>query len=146
MLVYFYQKNDSFSVFSRWKLQFDDSYHRIPWDPVGKHRKSLEHGSSIPTGNFLDFFRWISVNSVWFPAGIGRTSSEKTRKFSGRNTASTKSPELPGTGSFWTGLFDLSKEAKTKCFIKKLFMVENCVHHRLSKSSEIRLWIIRKWW
>jgi hypothetical protein len=24
---------------------------------VGKHRKSLERGSSIPTGNFSDFFR-----------------------------------------------------------------------------------------
>jgi hypothetical protein len=29
---------------------------------------------------------------------------------SGRNTASTKSPELPGTGSFRTGLFDLGKQ------------------------------------
>jgi len=25
--------------------------------PAGKHRKSLERGSSIPTGNFSDFFR-----------------------------------------------------------------------------------------
>jgi hypothetical protein len=32
-------------------------------DPARKHRKSLEHGSSIPTGNCLDFFRWIPVLS-----------------------------------------------------------------------------------
>jgi hypothetical protein len=25
--------------------------------PAGKHRKSLERGSSIPTGNFSDFFQ-----------------------------------------------------------------------------------------
>jgi hypothetical protein len=73
-------------------------------DPAGKHRKSLEHGSSIPTGNCPDFFRWIPVNFLRFPAGTGRKSSEKIRKFSGRNTASTKSP---GTGSFRTELFDL---------------------------------------
>jgi hypothetical protein len=36
-----------------------------------------------------------------------RKSSEKIRKISGRNTASTKSPLLPGTGSFRTGLLDL---------------------------------------
>jgi hypothetical protein len=36
-----------------------------------------------------------------------RKTPEKIRKISGRNTASTKSPELPGTGSFPTGLFDL---------------------------------------
>jgi hypothetical protein len=59
--------------------------------------KSLEHGSSILTGNFLDFFRWNSVNFLSFPAGTGR------------NTASTKSPELTETGSFRTGLFDLGR-------------------------------------
>jgi hypothetical protein len=31
----------------------------------------------------------------------------KIRKISGRNTASTKSPELPGTSCFRPGLFDL---------------------------------------
>jgi hypothetical protein len=31
----------------------------------------------------------------------------KIRKISGRNTASTKSPELPGTGPFQAGLFQL---------------------------------------
>ncbi len=46
-------------------------------------------GSSIPTGNLLDFFRWIPVNFLCFPAGTGRKSSEKIRKFSGGNTAST---------------------------------------------------------
>jgi hypothetical protein len=44
-------------------------------------------------------------------AGTGRKSLEKIRKFFDRNTASIKSPELPGTGSFRTGLFDLSIEA-----------------------------------
>jgi hypothetical protein len=40
--------------------------------------------------NLLDFFfGWIPVNSLSFPAGIGRKSSEKIRKFSGGNTAST---------------------------------------------------------
>ncbi len=42
--------------------QVDDSGQRIPRDPAGKHRKSLEHGSSIPTGNCPDFFGWIPVN------------------------------------------------------------------------------------
>jgi len=31
--------------------------------PVEKYRKSLEHGSSIPAGNFLDFFRWFPACS-----------------------------------------------------------------------------------
>ncbi len=89
------------------KTQFDGSGHRIPRDPAGKHRKSLEHGSSIPTRNCSDFSRWIPVKLLYFPADPCRKSSEKIRKFSGRNTASTKSRELPGTGSFRTGLFDL---------------------------------------
>ncbi len=91
-------------------------------DPAGKHRKSLEHGSSIPTGNCPDFFRWIPVNFLCFPAGTGRKSSEKIRKFSGRNTASTKSPELPGTGSFRTGLFDLGG-IHWKGFVKYLYLL-----------------------
>jgi hypothetical protein len=39
--------------------------------PAGKHRKSLEHGSSIPTGNFSDFFQWIPTNFLCFPEGTG---------------------------------------------------------------------------
>jgi hypothetical protein len=31
--------------------------------PVGKHRKSLERGSSIFTGKFSDFFRWFPTSS-----------------------------------------------------------------------------------
>jgi len=59
---------------------------------TGSCRKALEitgTGSSIPTGTYRIFFRWIPVNSLSFPAGIGRKSSEKIRKFSGGNTAST---------------------------------------------------------
>ena len=59
---------------------------------TGSHRRAPEiagSGSSIPTGNLLDFFQWIPINSLCFPAGTGRKSSEKIRKFSGWNTAST---------------------------------------------------------
>jgi hypothetical protein len=56
--------------------QVDDSGYRIPRDPAGKHRKSLEHGSSIPTANCSVFFRWIPVNFLCFSAGTGRKSSE----------------------------------------------------------------------
>jgi hypothetical protein len=61
-------------------------------DPAGSCRKVLEiagTGSSVPTGNLLDFFRWIPVNFLCFPAGTGQKSSEKIRKISGENTAST---------------------------------------------------------
>jgi hypothetical protein len=94
--------------------QVDDSGHQIPRDPAGKsadpagkHRKSLEHGSSIPTRNCPDFFQSIPVNFLCFPARTGRKSPEKIRKISGQNTASTKSPKLPGTDRFQAGLFDL---------------------------------------
>ena len=73
----------------------------------GKHRKSLEQGSSILTGNQTDFFRWILANFLCFSTGASRKSSEKSRKISGRNTDSTKSPELLKTGSFQAKLFDL---------------------------------------
>jgi hypothetical protein len=85
----------------------DDSGHWIPQDHAGKHRKSLEHGSSIPAGNLSDFFRWIPANFLCFPAGTSRKALEEIRKISGRNTAFTKSPELPGTGRFRAGLFEL---------------------------------------
>jgi hypothetical protein len=76
---------------------------------VWKHRKSLEHRSSIPTGNCPDFFRWIPVNFLCFPVGIDLKSSERIRKFPVRNTASTKSPELLGIARFQAGLFDLGR-------------------------------------
>jgi hypothetical protein len=59
---------------------------------AGSCRKAPEiagSGSSIPTGNLLDFFRWIPVNFLCFSAGTGRKSLEKIRKISGGNTAST---------------------------------------------------------
>jgi hypothetical protein len=58
--------------------QVDDSDYRIPHNPAEKmrenHRKSLEHGRSIPTGNCPDFFSWIPVNFLCFPAVTGRKS------------------------------------------------------------------------
>jgi len=62
--------------------------------------------------NYSDFFRWISTNFLCFPARTGRKSLEKIRKISGRNTVSTKSPELPGTGRFRAGLFDLDRKPR----------------------------------
>jgi hypothetical protein len=59
---------------------------------AGSCRKAPEiagSGSSISTGNLLDFFRWIRVNFLCFPTGTGRKLSEKIRKISGGNTAST---------------------------------------------------------
>jgi hypothetical protein len=50
----------------------------------GKHRKSLEHGSYILSGKFLDFF---PVTFGQFPVLSVRNQSENIRKFSGRNTA-----------------------------------------------------------
>ncbi len=47
---------------------------------TGSCRKAPEiagSGSSIPTRNLLDFFRWIPVNFLCFLAGTGGKSSEK---------------------------------------------------------------------
>jgi len=46
-------------------------------DPPGKHRKLLEHGSSISAGNCPDFFRWIPANFLCFPSEIVWKSSKK---------------------------------------------------------------------
>ncbi len=57
-----------------------------------------------------EIFRFFPVDSCQLPVLSGRKRAEsigKIRKISGRTTASTKSPELPGTGRFWAGLFDL---------------------------------------
>jgi hypothetical protein len=45
-----------------------------------------------------------------FPAENGLKSSEKRRKIFGRSIASTKCPELAGTGHFRVGLFNLGKQ------------------------------------
>jgi hypothetical protein len=91
--------------------QVDDSGHRIPRDPAGKmlesHRILQEDTGNLWNMEAVfrpEIARWIPVNFLCLPAGTGRKSSEKIRKFSGRNTASTKSP---GTGSFRTGLVTL---------------------------------------
>jgi hypothetical protein len=53
---------------------------------------------------------WIFPdNFLCFSEGTRWKSLEKIRKISGRNTASTKSPELPGTISFRAVLFDLGR-------------------------------------
>jgi hypothetical protein len=54
-----------------------------------KAPKIAGSGSSIPTGIFFDFFRWIPVKFLCFPTGTGRKSSEKIRQISGENIAST---------------------------------------------------------
>ena len=55
---------------------------------AGIHRKSPEHGGSIPAGNFLHFFRCIPITFLCFPSGTGRKLPEKIRPFSCWNTAS----------------------------------------------------------
>jgi hypothetical protein len=59
-----------------------------------------------------EIVRIFSGGFLYFPAGTGR------------NTASTKSPELPRTGSFRTGLFDLSSNEQQLAqneFFKNMF-------------------------
>jgi hypothetical protein len=46
--------------------------------------------------------------------GILQEIIGKIKKHFGRNTASTKSPGLPRTGSFRTGLFDLGVDNEIK--------------------------------
>jgi len=50
---------------------------------------------------------FFPVGSCQLPVLSRPEIIEKIRKFPVRNTASRKSPELPGTGSFRTGLFNL---------------------------------------
>ncbi len=52
-----------------------------------------------------------------------RKSSEKIRKFSGRNITSTRSLELPGTGSFRTVLFDPGSDGSTARRVDKANVV-----------------------
>ncbi len=78
----------------------------------GKHRRSLEYESRTPSVSWSDFSRWIPTNFLCFPAGTGLKALEKIRKISGRNTGSTKSPELLGTDRFRAGLFDLGDDNK----------------------------------
>ncbi len=54
---------------------------KIRADSFRKAPEIAGSGSSIPTGNFLDFFRWIPINSLYFSVGTGRRSSEKSEKF-----------------------------------------------------------------
>jgi hypothetical protein len=60
-------------------------------------------GSSIPTGNLLDFF---PVNSSQFPAGTGQKSSGNGRKISGGSTASGMDRDFAGSHRFLPYVFD----------------------------------------
>ena len=113
--------------------------------PAGKHRKSLERGSSIPAGNCSDFFRSIPANFLRFPAGTGRKSSEKIRKISGRNTASTKSLELPGTGRFRAGLFYLGSWISSfgeKCCKFVSFQTKSKVNQRIFLRNDTFVYLV----
>jgi hypothetical protein len=59
--------------------------------PAEKHRKSMERRTSIPTGNFSDFFRWFPIGSCQRAQKIDWNPLEKIRNFSGQNTTSTSS-------------------------------------------------------
>jgi hypothetical protein len=57
-----------------------------------------------------EIFGFFPVDSCQFPVLSGRSRPEiigKIQKISGRNTASTKSPEFHGTGRFRAVWFDL---------------------------------------
>ncbi len=88
-------------------------------DPAGKHRKSLEHGSSILT----QIVRIFSSRFLCFPARNGQKSPGKIRKISGRNTASSKSLELPRTGRFQAGLFDLGPYKFMNSFMHYFYFI-----------------------
>ncbi len=61
--------------------------------PAGSDRKapqkSLKCGSSIPTGNLSNFFRWFPTGSYRKAQEIDWNPPEKIQQISGRNTAST---------------------------------------------------------
>jgi len=58
-------------------------------DPAGKHGKYLEHGSSIPVGNFPDFFPMISGRILPESTGSCYNPPKKIREISDWNTASS---------------------------------------------------------
>ncbi len=68
-------------------------------------------GSSIPTGNLLDFF---PVNSSQFPAETGQKPSGNGRKISGGNTASGMDRDFAGSHRFLPYVFDPGKGVQRK--------------------------------
>jgi hypothetical protein len=81
---------------------------------TGSCRKAPEIagcGSSIPTGNLLDFF---PVNSSQFPAGTGQKSSGNGRKISGGNTASGMDRDFAGSHRFLPYVFHPGITSKEK--------------------------------
>jgi hypothetical protein len=62
-------------------IQVDDSGHPIPQDPAGKHRKSLKHGSSLPSGKFSDFTGGFLLTSCAFRQEPGGKQWKKSEKF-----------------------------------------------------------------
>jgi hypothetical protein len=81
--------------------QVNDSSHQIRQDSAGKMRESHR-------------ILQESTRNQWNMEAVFRL--EIFRIFSGRNTASTKSPELPGTGVFRAGLFDLGRNDRISEF------------------------------
>jgi hypothetical protein len=94
-----FNRNDNTIVKYSKEAHVEDYGHWIPQDPAGKKREihrilQESKGNSrkwkqYSDRKFSDFFQWIPVNFPCFPAGTGRKSSEKIRKISGGNTAST---------------------------------------------------------
>ena len=67
-------------------------------------------GSSIPTGDLLDFF---PVKPRQFLAGTGRKSSGNDRKISGGNTTSGMERDFAGSHRFLPYVFDMGNDAGT---------------------------------
>jgi hypothetical protein len=89
-------------------------YRRIPKERWGKLTVSCRKAPDLAgtwkqysDRNFSEFFQLITANFLCFLTGTGRKTLEKNRKISAWNTASRKSPELPGIGRFRGGAFDL---------------------------------------
>jgi hypothetical protein len=82
--------------------------------PATGSREILQERCGKVTGSFR---KTPEIAGTWKQYS-DRKSSEKIRKFPGRNTASTKSPELLGTSRFQAGLFDLRSIKKNKVNMK----------------------------
>ncbi len=72
--------------------------------PSGKHRESLEHGSSIPARNFSDFF---PVDPCQVLVLSGRNQAESIGKNSKIFPPEYCVHKITGIGRFRAGLFDL---------------------------------------
>ncbi len=91
---------------------------------------------------------FVPVNSCQLPLLSSRNRPEiigKIRKFSVRNTACTKSPELLGTGSFRAGLFDLgiyNVGQSAKIYHSNIKVHFKCLYIKLLNNSSFYFSII----